>query len=401
MVARTNKKPNRIVDANRDIMHVAGGFAKRAKTAYLRPAFYVFIRLGAMANKIIPKADNVNALVPDLTPPKLYLELKEITHSNVTSGSNPERLLSATGNVQSWVNKKTMIPDLLSTLIVIGEVGYKLRAVEILAAAAEAGLNTYTLLNAVGEAMKFSCGEEARKGLRKIVLGQNKRFGLPDEEVLDHWLKADSIDERGRMLFLNVKALEELHQQRPGAAKVLHDTYGISCFGRYQTKTLIRQYDSIDERPEILGLAISCRTDKGGLFYGMSDTIERLSRDFNVKVVEGEQWDELQKSLVNVKKKHKKKAQFAVVAMHADTLDSLLDQTMGRYEENWGAFMEERPTFVIVSSLVTAPGRARDRLEAHGAKVIGPSHVIHQCPVKFEYEKTPENRVKFDIDFST
>jgi hypothetical protein len=354
-----------------------------------------------MTRKIVANAKGKqDTAAPDLTAPKLDLELKELNYSNVAWEDNPGKLLSAAGNLKSWINKDSKIPDLLSRLIVIGKTEDKLKAVEILEKAAEAGLNTYTLMNAVGEAMKFNCGEEAEKGLRGIVLGQNKKFGLPDEEVLNQWLKADEIDERGRMLFLNVNALEALHKQRPGAAKVLHDTYGISVFGRYKTETMVRQYDSLNESPEILGLAVSCRTDNGGLFYGMSGTIERLSKDFNVKVVEGEQWDELQKSLMNVKKNHKKRAQFAVVAMHADTLDSLLDQTMGRYEETWGAFMEKSPTFVMVSSLVTAPGRARDRLEEHGAKVIGPSHVIYQCPVKFEYEKTPDNKVKFDVAYS-
>jgi hypothetical protein len=332
-------------------------------------------------------------------PPPDLVGLKEISPSNVSTGDNPKRLLSAAADL-SWVGGRTMIPGLLSSLIVAGAKEDKLKAVDILAGAERAGLDTYTLAHTVGWAMKFNCPPDVDAGLRRILVERNKRFGLADEKVIDQWKLTDDTENRDRTIFINMNVLEALHKKRPLAPAALHETYGISCFGRYNAETLARQYDSMGDKPDTLGLAIFCRTDWGGLFYDMSDPMERLSRELSVKIVEGEQPGELMSYLGNVRGRHGEKAKFAVVVMHKDTLDALLDRTLPDWQKGLGSFFDERPTFAIVSSKVSEPGQAKDRLEAKGAKVIGPPHIIYQCPKKFEFARKPDGSVEFDVEFS-
>jgi hypothetical protein len=325
---------------------------------------------------------------------------KEITHSNLSWGDNPERLLATAGNLGSWVNKDTQIPSLLAALIVKGRTEHKMMAAYLLGAAAKEGLNTYTLMHTLGEAMQYSLRAETVAPLRNIIIEKIRPSGLPEEEVLSAWLKTENMESLGRILFLNMNSLEVLQKERPEAAKALHDTYGISCFGRYRPETLVRLYDSMGEVPNTIGLMITSRSDWDGMFYDLSGTIEALSRDFNVKIIEGEEPEQLRRLLQNVKLKHKKRAQFAVVAMHADTLKSLLDKVMGGYDEMAREFFEDKPTYVFVSSLVSVPDGPKERLEAHGAKVIGPPHIIYQCPKKFDFRKTADGRVEFDVAYS-
>ncbi len=325
-------------------------------------------------------------------------DLKELTHSNISYEGNPARLLKAADNVESWAAGGTSIPGLLSTLIVKGAVGDKLKAIGVLRRAADSGLSTYTLAHTLGDAMMFDCGPETRKGLADIVLAHNRKYGLGDEDVLKHWLMADDADKRGPLLYRNFSALEDLHKERPQAAKALHDAYGISCFGRYSTGTLVRQFDSMNESRDLAAVALFCRSDRGGMFYGMPGIVEGLSRDLNMKVVEGEDTDELSATFRSFRTRHGKRAKYGLIVMHKDTLDALLAKTMRTYDETWGLAFEDRPSIVIVSSRVTTPGGAKDLLEAKGAKVVGPSHVIYRCPQAISYE-VRDGGINFKVDF--
>ncbi|MDP3953425.1 MAG: hypothetical protein Q8P99_01195 [bacterium] len=108
----------------------------------------------------------------------------------------------------------------------------------------------------------------------------------------------ETMDETMDLSNKTLDAMIKLETLRPGAVKMLHDTYGIRFFGRYDLWKLIDQIDGkLDHRRKVLYTAAS---DRNGAFDHMYSRMVLFDDDNNRIVVEGATLMEIGRRLVRL-----------------------------------------------------------------------------------------------------
>jgi hypothetical protein len=140
---------------------------------------------------------------------------------------------------------------------------------------------------------------------RKMEIAQlyTKKFGL-DESVVGKWQEAKKfkgLDKKGKKTYResypeNISAAIDLEKKQPGAAKQLHDRFGIANFARYDSQMLVNQLETADQDLPY-GVVAFPEADHNGAFfqdaYHLKTTADKLDKGgYVMRVIEtGSQMD--------------------------------------------------------------------------------------------------------------
>ncbi|MFH0861407.1 MAG: hypothetical protein V1875_00110 [Candidatus Altiarchaeota archaeon] len=224
---------------------------------------------------------------------------------------------------------------------------------------------------------------------------------------------------------LNV--LSSLNAERPGAAKYLHEKYGLTVFGRYTSKTLMHIYDQDQriaagqEAPKNLGLIVLPQSDWNGAFLSDAHTLEKLVLDGGARIVEAETAMDLGRALITHTKKFGPMPFFVGgghgtpngVQIGENTVLDILNiensHSLARPEKQRRLFTDN-PTIILAScstgadvktSSETRPGFGQtlsQKLEGINAKVIAPDRPTGLQDISFRREG---DRLEFEVKYST
>ncbi len=118
----------------------------------------------------------------------------------------------------------------------------------------------------------------------------------------------------------NLTNLIRIEASRPGAVRYLNNNFGIVFFGRYETKTLIRQYDQRDEKAE-WGIYVNAYPDHNFSAYSDGPMLEKMAGNLGnskLRIMEvGSKRDLLH--LINQGRHKYGKLKFGIISGHGTT----------------------------------------------------------------------------------
>jgi len=335
------------------------------------------------------------------------------------------RFLASAAKLE-WLGKEEHVGstlDQLSRIIKGKDEKLAVDAVNILRDAVVKGLDPYCWVEIVERSLRYPHPKALTKPLWGVFEAFTSKYGLPPQVAHDWWTSQGVMDDTPfiQNLTYNAVVLSTLENQRPGASKALHKTYGISCFGRaYTTESLVRMYDTINEIPKTLGVVIMPKSGYPFLHH-IRKEVDGLSKEFNVKCVEADTAGELAGRLNNVKKHHIKahgkhpraKARFAVVfgvikgegVYVGEPGQAVCDITKLLKDDS---LFEISPSIVLVCSSEGTLDREKlsrqfkaEVTTPKGGVILVPDESLTGHPAfrQFAYKRQPDGSVKFDVKF--
>ena len=222
--------------------------------------------------------------------------------------------------------------------------------------------------------------------------------GLPTQELLSDWRRSTKPERESHVRYANFKAIIDIERKKKGACEFLHKEFGISDFGRYPTKLLLKQVEEFESRKNPYGVIIFPRDDWNGAFYGdvyaLKELYEQLGGEFSLRVFECETKTDIARVLIKSDRRYNPKdgsghkISLLVLGGHGTERNinfggygeklkanrSLsADDLMGGGVRRAGQFFEENPTIILSSCSTGAEGGIGQELsERFGAKVIAP-----------------------------
>lgn len=216
-------------------------------------------------------------------------------------------------------------------------------------------------------------------------------FNLDSEDLLRAWSVSDKKTQHESTIMRNFHKIIELENQQPGITQVLNKEFGIKTFARYNTKTLLQQYEQRNDIDRPYGVVMFPRSDWNGAFYQDDFTLEALSDQlapsYAMRIIECESKIGVAKSLARMNKRYggHQKISFAIIGGHGtknsisfggyDKQHQLLTSDLqGKGSGQAQKYFVEKPTIILVScSTGTNKGIGQKLSHTLGARVIAPA----------------------------
>lgn len=238
-------------------------------------------------------------------------------------------------------------------------------------------------------------GDGANYAARMLIHRVFERRGF-DLGIIKDWSDSEKY---------HLEAIEALEKERPGIVNVLHNEYGISCFGLYPQDLLIKQYDSRDDRSMPFGIYLSARgepngpSSRGNVNYLLLDLDKEMKGKFLLRIVEAGGRLSVIKNLLKLNKRYglSQKIQFAIVTGHGEKdriifgtrsdQDLRIEDLDGRSASKSGEIFVEHPIIILESCTTGAEGGIAQRLsKAMQAEVIAPDRPGFLDAISFNQE---------------
>lgn len=239
-------------------------------------------------------------------------------------------------------------------------------------------------------------------------------FRLNPENLFPIWERNPSLRTVEHAISRNFMTICRIESQRPGSAKVLHDDFGITLFGRYDPDSLINQFDMRDDRSLPYGVALVSKDDyNGALYFDNYFALQNnLKGESLIRIVEIGEKTNLVRSLIKLNRRYGPngrdghKISFAILSGHGSekaiqtdssstlTVDDLIQ--FNRWEEIQNFFAED--AVVIIPSCFTGVenGLAEHITKKLQRKTIAPDN---ECSINnFEVQKV-DGKLVFDVNF--
>jgi hypothetical protein len=218
--------------------------------------------------------------------------------------------------------------------------------------------------------------------------------GLDERELLDAWSASGKFEHNP--LLINFANGHRLQTQRPGAPKMLRDTFGLRAFGRYHVETLVRQADEMDAKGPY-GLAVYPWSDKEGYFLQQSDALAAMHRGGRMlRVAEAKNRSEFLGRLEGIRTRFGA-ASYGIIGGHGGKDSIWLSPAEGpkegviraddlegsEFRRALGLFPKGAP--IILNSCGTgAKGGIAQRLSALGYEVLAPEKPARIADIRAE-----------------
>jgi hypothetical protein len=178
--------------------------------------------------------------------------------------------------------------------------------------------------------------EANREFLQDILLG----VGINDvDNCIDAWRHTTSFNVTEKRVTIetqnNLMSIAELEKQRPDAAKLLHEFYGICGFNRYGSYLLAKQYDNHGKTDKPYGIAYTSYSDHNNANSSTRDTapvMATLEDEYDFRFIESGDALELGKRLLALDRLYgdEHKISFVLVRVHGSkeriAINNMLDK---------------------------------------------------------------------------
>jgi hypothetical protein len=214
--------------------------------------------------------------------------------------------------------------------------------------------------------------KEFAKSLIRYFL---EKHGLPFRKIYTAWLdnaQTGSCEDEGKTIKItekeqkenltlviskNILSLHLLEESEKGAAKFLHEFFGIRNFGRFTSETWLDQYKE-KNRQNQYGIVVVSESDWNSSSYneGHLKAYEELRKGVHpthsLRILEAESLPELAKFLLRIKRKYKVAPSFVVWSGH-------MDSKRGEFVLGKNSYGEKNYKFFIAKTDFMDEGRKR------------------------------------------
>jgi hypothetical protein len=156
--------------------------------------------------------------------------------------------------------------------------------------------------------------------LHKSVDQNIQQYHLDTSKFMNAWALSCKPEEFAETIKINLEAIHALEEQRPGAAKILSEEFGIMDFARYPIKILLAQYDARGSNARY-GVNIFPRDDHSGACYTTDETqietFEAIAGKYDIKIIEVASKVDLYKKLHRLHKRYGKMS-FGIFSGHGN-----------------------------------------------------------------------------------
>lgn len=258
-------------------------------------------------------------------------------------------------------------------------------------------------------------GELAREGVEKFCVLHLMQSAVLSQEkaakIFAAWVAVGHLEYK---LGANFEVIRALESEKPGSASFLHDSYGITFFGRYPISLLLKQYDAETDAETPYGIAILPYSDWNGAFYGTRSLFEQMQEQLGEHVLlrcaEAKTSTGLLRHVIGFYRKFGK-ITFALLGGHGQT-DAIqfgdashgqrsalkIEDLAGSGSERAQKYFAEHPTIILSSCSTGAEGGIGQKLsEKLGAIVLAPA--VPTAPINIDIIGAETNNLAFKITY--
>ncbi len=153
-----------------------------------------------------------------------------------------------------------------------------------------------------------------------------------DQSIVSQWREAKKQGYRGtdQEVYIpdyagNLSAARNLEKKHPGAAKMLHERFGVANFARYNQEMLLRQVEKADTDTPY-GIVVFPEADHNGAFFQKETELAEMALKLRIggletRIIEAGSQRELARQLIALHKRYSpagNKVAFAIVGGHGE-----------------------------------------------------------------------------------